>query len=142
MNSKKTVFNGERRRRHAGWLIGACLLIGPIIGIGLYCLDCFLADSHPLEQLYRLREILCIGIIAGLLGALLVAITVVARLLAALLVASTVVVGRRRPGPEHLWMEAPHIAEKCGNPTALAARRSAGKTSGGKRAMGHARFFL
>jgi type II secretory pathway pseudopilin PulG len=77
MNSKKTVFNGERRRRHAGWLIGACLLIGPIIGIGLYGLDCFLADSHPLEQLYRLREILLIGIVAGLLGALLVAITVV-----------------------------------------------------------------
>ena len=70
--------NGERRRRHAGWLIGACLLIGPILGIGLYGLTYLVEDLHPLDRMYYLKVFLLVGFVAGLLGALLVAVAVAA----------------------------------------------------------------
>ncbi len=67
--------NAVRRRRHGGWLIAVCLLIGPIVGFGLYGLNCYVIDPHPADRYYLLRDFLAYGTIAGLLGALLVTTT-------------------------------------------------------------------
>jgi len=70
--------NRERRRGHAGWLIGACLRIGPIVGIGLFGLKYLRTSPSEWEQFWvnDLITLLVFGTVAGLLGALLVAITV------------------------------------------------------------------
>jgi len=68
--------NTQPKCRHPGWLIPVCLLIGPIVGIGLFGLDYFAGDSHPSERYYSLIDCLLIGTVAGFLGALLAAVTV------------------------------------------------------------------
>jgi hypothetical protein len=68
--------NRGPRRRHVGWLIGVCPPIGPIVGLGLCGLDYYVIDPRRLHSSYDLGDFLFYGIIAGLLGALVVAITI------------------------------------------------------------------
>lgn len=68
------VFEPSRRR---SWrLVATCLVVGPVLGLGLFGIAHLVDSISPLDRLYYLWVFLAVGSLAGLLSAGIVGLTV------------------------------------------------------------------
>ena len=66
----------HKPRRLAWALIAACFVLGPLLGLVGFCIFDLFGEFEAIDRMYQLFRFVIIGLVAGLLGALVTSVTV------------------------------------------------------------------